>query len=205
MQLPQTALTAFICFHISTALPWVGTDTWLKGNCMGFIGTIRGGLCWVQEKSVPIPIRENSNKSSAGFDHCTLCYQLSLLDLALHDSREEPAADKWVLLLGLVEIWEVSKLCCQAWNTWLLGMEVRVRYRAKWRIELVNPNCKVLCHGHDMSTKTLWPSTSEEHVNKKYFGFVCQLVLCQRGEIFISTSMAPDLSQTHHAWSIEFL
>lgn len=61
-----------------------------KGTAMGFIGVIRGGLCWVQEKSLPTCIRENSDKSSAGFDHCTSCYQFSLLELALEDSREEP-------------------------------------------------------------------------------------------------------------------
>lgn len=83
----------------------------------------------------------------------TTCYQLNLLNLALQDSREEPAADKWVLLLGLVEIWEASKPGCQAWKAWLLRIEVMVRCRGKWRIKLVNPDCKVLCHA--MSTKAL--------------------------------------------------
>lgn len=43
-----------------------------KGTGMGFIGVIRGGLCWVQEKSVPTCRRENmvhTEKSSSGFDH----------------------------------------------------------------------------------------------------------------------------------------
>lgn len=63
-----------------------------KGTGMGFIGVIGGGLCWVQGKSVPTSMREkseNSEKSSANFDHCSSRYQISLLDLALQDSREE--------------------------------------------------------------------------------------------------------------------
>lgn len=94
---------------------------------MGFTGIIRGGLCWVQGKYDPTCMRENSEKSSASFDHCSSCYQISLLDLALQDSREETAADKPVLLLGLAENWEVSKLGCQA------SLEVGARGSMKWR------------------------------------------------------------------------
>lgn len=61
---------------------------------MGFISIIRGGLCWVQGKSVPSCLMEDSENSSASFDHHSLRYQIGLLDLAPQDSREETAADK---------------------------------------------------------------------------------------------------------------
>lgn len=100
MQLPQTALTAFVSTSAQPSHEWeLMNDS--KGTGMGFIGVIRGGFCWVHEKSVPTCIRENSDKSSAGFNHCTSCYQLSLLGLALQDSREEPAADKKCFSLAL--------------------------------------------------------------------------------------------------------
>lgn len=102
MHLPQTALMTFVSLWAQPSDEWeLMYDS--KGTGMGFIGVIRGGFCGVQEKSVPTCIRESRNKSSAGFDHCTSCYQLSLLGLALQDSREEPAADK-----------ECSSLPCRA-------------------------------------------------------------------------------------------
>lgn len=92
-----------------------------KGTGMVFIGIIRGGLCWVQGKLVPTSMRGNSEKSSASFDRCRSCYQISLLDLPLQDSREGTAADKQALLLDLVENWEVSKPGHQASHLWKLG------------------------------------------------------------------------------------
>lgn len=122
-----------------------------KGSGVAFTGIFRGDLCWVQGKPVPTCIRENSEKSSASVDHCSSHYQISLLDLALQGSREDTAAETRALLLDLVENWEASKPGCQASHLWKLGtwlhqMEIMVRGRAKWRLELVNPNCKVLCH-----------------------------------------------------------
>jgi len=44
--------------------------------------------------NLSLPAWEDSEKSSASFDHCSSYYQIDLLDLALQDSREETEADK---------------------------------------------------------------------------------------------------------------
>lgn len=60
-----------------------------------------------------------------------------------------------------------------SWGTWLHEMEVTVGYRAKWRVKLVNPNCKVLCHAMstDISGLTLWPSTGGTQISKNEMFF----------------------------------
>lgn len=64
---------------------------------------------------------EDSEKFSASFDHHSSHYQIGLLDLAPQDSREETAANKWVLLLDLVQNREVSNPGHHASLLWKLG------------------------------------------------------------------------------------
>lgn len=79
-----------------------------------------------------------------------------------------------------------------------------MRCTAKWRLELVHPNCKVLCHATstEVGGLTLWPSTGGEQISKKemvlYGGS-----LGARGEIFISSSMAPNQFQILYVASID--
>lgn len=52
---------------------------------------------------------------------------------------------------------------------------------------------------------TLWPSAGGGKNKQEINDFVWWVFGCQRGEIFIPNSMAPNLSQTHYIASIDLL